>query len=73
MNVCIFLFITAFYGYVFPIASCAGGVGSIPGVVKLDTVSPTACHRLGVSTEMCCLGVAQSHGDVPRLSLHASA
>ena len=30
--------------------------GSIPGPVKLDTVSPTIRHRCDVSSELCCPG-----------------
>ena len=30
--------------------------GSIPGLVKSDTMSPTACHRCDVSSELCCPG-----------------
>ena len=33
--------------------------GSIPGSVKSDTVSPTACHRCDVSSELCCQGAKQ--------------
>ena len=34
----------------------SGGLGSIPGSVKSDTVSPTARHRYDVSSELCCPG-----------------
>ena len=36
------------------IAVGVGSVGSIPLQVKSDTVSPTACHRCDVSSELCC-------------------
>ena len=38
------------------IAIGAGGLGSIPGTMKSDTVSPTARHRCDVSSELCCPG-----------------
>ena len=45
--------------------------GLIPGPVKLDTVSPTACLRCDVSLDLCCPG-AEPRG-WSRHSLHASA
>ena len=39
--------------------------------VKLDTVSPEACHRSDVFLELCC--AALSSGEEPCHSLHGSA
>ena len=36
------------------IADVAGGLGSIPGPVRSDTVSPTARYCCDVSSELCC-------------------
>ena len=32
-------------------------IGSLPGSVKSDTVSPAVRHRCDVSSELCCSGV----------------
>ena len=54
----------------------AGGLASIPGPVKSDTVSPTARHRCNVTLELCCPGakprrwappLVTSFGVIPRV------